>query len=249
MALPIFGLDGGEVAPHQWRDAAQEIERQGYDSIWVFDAIGRGFPLPDPLMALTMAATVTERVELGTGVLQTAIRNAAEIAHRVLTLARVADGRLLFGVGPGSTADDFAAFGGDYAGRGRRFAEQVPVLEALLTTGKHEGVDLSPWPGVAGRVPLYIGAWRGGWIERAARDHAGWIASAMHNDDTALATTLARFRDAGGRRAIVTNVQLGADLAPAIERVQHLGALGFDDVVVLDLTPSFERMATLRAAL
>jgi hypothetical protein len=51
----------------------------------------------------------------------------------------------------------------------------------------------------------------------------------------------------GGERAIVTNVQLGEDLAPVVDRLHYLAQLGFDDAVVLDRTPSTERLAALRA--
>ena len=52
-------------------------------------------------------------------------------------------------------------------------------------------------------------------------------------------------RAAGGGRAVVTNVQAADDLGPVIERINHLGALGFDDVVAIDFTASTERMAAI----
>src|SRR5262249_919215 len=63
----------------------RRIEAAGFDSAWVFDSIGRGFLLPDPLVALSVAAAVTRTIELGTGVLQVPLRRAVELAHRVLT--------------------------------------------------------------------------------------------------------------------------------------------------------------------
>jgi len=245
-SLPILGLGGQPVGAGTFADGARLLERLGYDSLWVFDAVGRGFMLPDPLMALTIAATVTERVELGTGVLQLPIRNAAEVAHRALTLHLVADGRLLLGVGPGSTPADFVAFGGDFTQRMTRFADELPSFRELLRSGKAEGVDLTPWAATAGGPPVYYAAWRGRWVERAAKEADGWIASAAHNDDATLADAIARFREAGGTRAIVTNVQLAADIGPGIERLARLRELGFDDGVVLDLAASEPRFAAVR---
>jgi len=247
-ALPIFGLDGEPVGRGTFADGARLLERLGFDSVWVFDAVGRGFILPDPLMALAVAATVTERVELGTGVLQLPIRNTPELVHRVLTLHLVAGGRLLLGVGPGSTEADFDAFGGDFAARMRRFAEELPRFRELLRSGKWESVDLSPWPATLGGPQVLYAAWRGRWVERAARQADGWVASAAHNDDATLAGAIARFRDAGGSRAVVTNLQLGPDLGPALERLAHLGELGFDDAVVLDLSASEARLARVLEA-
>lgn len=248
MVLPVTGLDGRAIDAGHIARCARLIEEQGYASIWVVDSVARGFMVPDPLMALTVAATVTSGVELGTGVLQLPIRNTAELAHRILSLHLVAGGRLLLGVGPGSTKADFDALGGDYRSRMKRFASQLPELRALLETGRHGNTNLTPWPTTLGGPPIYYGAWRGLWVERAAAEAAGWIASALHNDDVILADGLHRFRDAGGRRAVVANVPVGAEIGPVLERLERLSALGFDDAVLLDLTPTATRLASLREA-
>ena len=73
-------------------EGARRIEAAGFDSAWVFDSIGRGFLLPDPLVALSVAATVTRRIELGTGVLQVPLRNPVDLAHRILTTHLVSAG-------------------------------------------------------------------------------------------------------------------------------------------------------------
>ena len=85
-----------------------------------------------------------------------------------------------------------------------------------------------------------------GW---AATEAAGWIASAVHSDDDALAEALARYRDAGGERAVVTNLQVGDDVGPTIERLHRLADMGFDDASIFDLRPTRERLAAIRAAI
>ena len=244
-ALPITGWEGAAIEAGHFARSAERLEKLGFASIWVFDAVGRGFILPDPLMALAVAASATQRVELGTGVLQLPIRRTTELAHRIMTLHLVAGGRLLLGVGPGSTEADFRAFGADYGTRMARFAEQLPRLRELLRSGRSGDVDLTPWPATAGGPSVFYAAWRGAWIERAASEADGWVASAMHNDDAALANGLTRFRDAGGKRAVVTNVQVGHEVAPVLDRLAHLRELGFDDAVVLDLVPSEDRFAAI----
>ena len=222
------------------------LEELGYDSIWVFDAVGRGFLLPDPLMALTAAAVATDRVELGTGIMQLPIRNEIEVAHRLLTLELVAPGRVLFGVGPGSTERDFEVFGGSFQDRFDTFERQWRDLQALVGDGKVGDRDLSPPPAALGGPTLMLAGWRGRWVERAATESDGWIASAVYADDDQLADGIERYRTAGGERAVVTNLQVGDDLAPAVDRLGRLAALGFDDAVVFDLTPSRDRLAALR---
>ena len=242
-ALPVGVLGGGPLTGEAVAANAALLEQLGYRSIWVFDAVGRGFILPDPLMALSVAATVTAEVELGTGVLQLPIRNTAELAHRILTLHLLAGSRLLLGVGPGSTEADFTTFGADYGQRFARFDEQLGQLRRWLETGSFAGASLSPWPVVAGGPPIYLAGWRGPWVERAATEAPGWIASGAHADDVALADGIGRFREAGGARAIVTNVQVGEDTDVVIDRLHHLAELGFDDAVLFDLTPTEDRLA------
>jgi alkanesulfonate monooxygenase SsuD/methylene tetrahydromethanopterin reductase-like flavin-dependent oxidoreductase (luciferase family) len=247
--LPIGDLRTGRLAPGGLAHNARQLEGLGYESIWTFDAVGRGMMLPDPLMALAVAASATEHVELGTGILQLSIRATPEVAYRALTLHQIAGGRFLFGVGPGSTRADFDTFGAPFEDRFERFEHQLAELRQWLADGTFEQRSLSPWRAVRGGPRLFLAGWRGGWVERAAEEAAGWIASAANADDATLAAGIARFRAAGGARAVVTNVHAGDDLAPVVERLHHLAELGFDDAVVHDLTPSTTRLAELREAM
>jgi len=65
---------------------ARAIERVGFTSLWCFDAIGRGSILPDPLIAVSVAATATTRIAVGTCILQVPLRRPVELAHRKKTL-------------------------------------------------------------------------------------------------------------------------------------------------------------------
>ncbi len=244
-ALPFADLGGGPLGPTTWADAARVAEDLGYSSVWTFDAVGRGFMLPDPLMALAMAASATDQIELGTGIMQLPIRNVVEVAHRLLTLEVISPDRVLFGVGPGSTETDFTVYGGDYSARFKTFEDQWAELQMLVSSGALDGRDLNAWPQVLGGPTLMLAGWRGEWVERAASESAGWIASGMYATDEELAGALARYRNAGGTRAIVTNVQAGDDVGPVIERINHLGSIGFDDVVVIDLQATQQRMQQL----
>lgn len=247
-ALPFADLSGGPLGPRSLAVAARTIERLGYDSIWTFDVIGRGFMVPDPLMALAAAAGATERVDLGTGIMQLPIRNVAEVAHRLFTLELLAPGRVLFGVGPGSSEFDFAVYGGDHGDRFARFDEQWTELQRWVREGAIGDRDLTPWPAVLDGPSLVLAAWRGKWVERAAAEASAWIASALHNDDEVLADAIARYRAAGGQRAIAGSVQVGPDVGPTVERLGHLADLGFDDAVVFDVLASEQRLAEIREA-
>lgn len=113
-------------------DAARSIENAGFDSAWVFDAMGRGFLLPDPFVALAVAGSVTSHIELGSCIIQVPLRHPYELAQRVATVQRVVGSRFLFGVGAGSTPDDFAALGVPFDDRFALLDSGLAAVLALL---------------------------------------------------------------------------------------------------------------------
>ena len=244
LALPFVDLEGGPLRPGSIAGNARRIEEAGFGSIWTFDAMGRGFLLPDPLESLAIVGSATERLTVGTGILQLPHRSMVDVASRVLTLARELGDRLVLGVGPGSTKDDFTLTGADYRHRFECFEEKLAELESFVGSGAVGERRLSPKPPGLD-VAIGLAGWRGSMIERAAERGSAWIASGFHASDDELAAGIERFRGAGGGRAVVTNVQAGKEIGPVVERAARLGALGFDDVVVMDPTPSADRLVDL----
>ena len=181
------------------------------------------------------------------------MRNPVELAQRVLTTHLLSGGRLLLGVGAGSTPTDFAALGLDFAGRFGRLDASLALMRRLWAGEQVDGATLAPvWPEALGGPPVLIGSWAGSkWIERAAREFDGWIGSGARSSWRALRDGIARFRDLGGKRAVVTNVQVNLDSPTASpdgpddpcdlacppkvarDRLERLCALGFDDVVLV----------------
>lgn len=215
-------------------DQARRYAGAGFTSLWSAQAIGRGFMISDPFVALAVAATTCEDLEIGTAVVQVPLYHPVELAHRVHSLRQVCGNRLILGVGAGSTQQDFAAFGRDYAKRFRDFRVGVRALRELLATGKLDDVDLSPWPAVRGRTPLFLGSWGRG-VAQAARDYDGWIASGHYRTPDEVAQALREYRGAGGGRAIVSTLQLTAstDLGKLKDLLQQFAVAGFDDAVVM----------------
>jgi alkanesulfonate monooxygenase SsuD/methylene tetrahydromethanopterin reductase-like flavin-dependent oxidoreductase (luciferase family) len=253
VGISLPGGGGAALGPSALADAARNIESAGFSSAWTFDAIGRGWLLPDPLTALAIAGTVTRDIELGTGILQVPLRNPVELAQRVLTTHLASGGRLRLGVGAGSTPADFAALGLDFASRFRVLDESLATMRRLWAGERVGEASLAPvWPAALGGPPILIGSWAGSrWIVRAAREFDGWVGSGARSSWALLRQGIARFRELGGKRAVVTNVVVDLDqTAPspagpddpfdlrcprevARERLHHLGQLGFDDVVLV----------------
>lgn len=265
IALPTLSPDGSPLTGNALVSAARMIEDAGFDSLWCFDAIGRGTLLPDPLIALSVAAAVTQRLEVGTCILQVPLRRPVELAHRILTAHLICQGRLLLGVGAGSTQKDFDAIGLDYTQRMRTFEESLVIMKQLWKGEQVGAADLTPWPSVVGGPRLLIGSWGGKrWIPRAAQEFDGWIASGAMTNFHTLAEGIQHYRAAGGKRAIVTNIVADLD-APSTElddhlpfhlrcapldaaaRLQRLNDLGFDDAIVVQRSQTVAQLAALRA--
>src|SRR3989441_9875476 len=212
LALPNASPEGRPLTGPALIAGTRAVGRAGFDSLWCFDSIGRGSMIPDPLIAVSVAATVTERLTLGTGILQVPLRRPVELAHRILTASLICGDRLLLGVGAGSTKADFDAVGVDYATRMQDFSDALTTMRRLWSGEQVGAANLMPWPAALGGPKLLVGSWSGKhWIPRAAKDFDGWIASAAKTSFDALAEGIPRYRAAGGTRAIATN--LAVDLA------------------------------------
>ncbi|MER6272138.1 LLM class F420-dependent oxidoreductase [Streptomyces sp900105755] len=126
-------------------DVARAAEQIGYDSLWVFERAlfpepatqglynVPGLPWPDeyrsvaePLVTLTLAAAVTERVRLGSSVLVAPLHTPFQLARSLATLDAASGGRVLAGFGTGWSLDEYAAAGI------RPFEERGKVLDELI---------------------------------------------------------------------------------------------------------------------
>ncbi len=109
-------------------------------------------------------------MRLGTGVLLPALRNPVVLAHVVGTLDRIAEGRVILGVGIAADTPairkEFAAAGVPWDRRVGRFLETIEICRALWRqdgatfSGKHftlEDVTVEPKPHHAAGPPIWIG--------------------------------------------------------------------------------------------
>lgn len=265
LALPI--ADGTPATDNVVARGARALEEHDFDSAWFFDSIGRGRMSIEPLIGAAVAATATQHLSIGIGVLQVPLRHPVELAHRVLTAQLLCQGRLVLGVGSGSTRGDFEALDRDFDTRFPMLVECLDVMRRLWAGEKVGAACLTPLPAVKGGPPVLIGSWRGGrWIQKAAQEFDGWIASGFFTGYDTLAKGLRAYRNAGGRRAIITNISIDltaneplADsdnafhlkCSPqvAAERLERLLQLGFDEAVLVHRGPGAPDLAAIRALL
>ncbi len=81
--------------------SAQEIEAAGWDGMLVVDSQNLS---GDPYVSLALAATVTTRIGLGTGVTNSVTRHAAATATAITSVNRISNGRAVLGIGRGDSA-------------------------------------------------------------------------------------------------------------------------------------------------
>jgi alkanesulfonate monooxygenase SsuD/methylene tetrahydromethanopterin reductase-like flavin-dependent oxidoreductase (luciferase family) len=179
--LPTFDPLGQGTPPVA--AAARCAEQLGFDALWAGDHLISHPPVLDALCALSAAAAVTSRIELGIGVLQLGLRQPAWAAKQLATIEALAPGRLRLGVGAGGEyPDEFTAAGIARDTRGRRLDEILEVLPALL---RGEPVDhpgpLAPVrlpglrPAVSSLPRLSVGGRSDAALRRAARYGDQWM--------------------------------------------------------------------------
>jgi probable F420-dependent oxidoreductase len=226
-----FGVLPGGSTPQEFLAAVQTAEALGYDSVWVGDHVLWPAFWPEPLVLLSAAAAVTERIDLGTGVLLAALRRAAPLAKQTATLQWLSGGRFRLGVGAGGEyAPEFEASGVPLGRRGRRLDETLEAVRALWSgepvTMRNEalvadGVVLDVVPEPA--IPLWVGGRSEAAQHRAARFGDAWMPFVISPER--FSEGWARVREAAERRgrdpdAIVPAVQLWGqcddDLAEAL---------------------------------
>ena len=197
-ALPQVGsLASGEALV----EAAQHAEAQGFDSVWVLDRLlwplapKAGYPatpdgsLPeafktvlDPLESLTFVAAHTQRVALGTSVLNIPFYNPLLLARQLTTLDVLSKGRLRLGMGMGWSPDEFEAVGAP-AKRGPAADEFLQALKAIWTQdpaefkGEYYTIAKSvvyPKPVQQPHPPIYLAAYSPPAMRRVAQYADGW---------------------------------------------------------------------------
>lgn len=151
---------------------AQQAETLGFDSLWVIDHLFVSPPsyrvaFLDPLIVLSIAAAVTERVTLGTGILVLPLRDPVLLAKALATIDMASSGRLIFGAGVGWNQEELDACQITRSTRGRRMDEMLDIIRGLWMhdsfsyDGEHfvlRDVRLVPRPLQKPRPPIWLAA-------------------------------------------------------------------------------------------
>jgi alkanesulfonate monooxygenase SsuD/methylene tetrahydromethanopterin reductase-like flavin-dependent oxidoreductase (luciferase family) len=121
---------------------AQQAERLGFESVWLFDHF-HTVPRPtdeitfESFTSLSALAALTERVHLGQIVICNGFRNPALTAKMAATLDTISGGRFELGIGAGWKRDEWLAYG--YG-----FPETAERLRCSTTPSRSSAACSSP---------------------------------------------------------------------------------------------------------
>jgi alkanesulfonate monooxygenase SsuD/methylene tetrahydromethanopterin reductase-like flavin-dependent oxidoreductase (luciferase family) len=202
----------GMAGPEQLRSTLDAMADAGVDHVVVGDHVsffvGLGF---DGLIQATALSMLHPSLPVYTGVYLLPLRHPVAVARQLSTLAGVAPGRLVFGVGiGGEDRHEVEICGVDPATRGGRMEESLQVVRALLTGAPttHHGrfFDLDdavilPAPDPA--IPIVVGGRSDAAVRRAGRLGDGWIGIWVSAERFTAATAVAAEEaEAAGRGAV-----------------------------------------------
>ena len=204
--LPLIDVGGGSWTVKRLSNYVRAAAALGFHYLCANDHLVFRRPWMDGPTALAAVLQAAGDMTLATTVALPVVRGPVHTAKLLAALHTLSDGRLVAGVGPGSSAADFAAAGIPFSERWSRFDEAVRVLRVLLgkDTAPFHGTfyssDTAGEPLIAGATgpPLWISSWGStAGIRRAAQLGDGWIASAYNTTPDAFGHALHRLQAAG----------------------------------------------------
>jgi F420-dependent oxidoreductase-like protein len=165
-----------------------EAEKLGLDVCWVAEAWGSDAP-----SALGYIAARTDRILLGSGVLQVGTRSPVMVAQTAITLSNLSKGRFLLGLGASGPQVIEGLHGVSFSRPLARIAETVEIVRQVFAGGKisHSGKEFQiPRPGgevvpmrLSTRpehtIPIYLAALSPAMLRLTGRIADGWLGTSF----------------------------------------------------------------------
>ncbi len=250
---------------------ARALEERGFESLFVPEHTHipvreqtwpNGSRLPrvyfrslDPLVTLSAAAAVTERLRLGTGIALIVQRDPITLAKEVASLDHLSGGRVILGIGSGWNRVEMQNHGTYPVTRLALLRERVLAMKEIWTRDEAEFhgqyVNFDPifsWPKPAQRPhpPILLGGWGPTTFERIVEYGDGWLAPPGTSLDKLVdgVTEFQRLARDHGREDVSVTVYLSSDAKPA--DIARLTELGVERVLFgIDTAPRDETLRTL----
>jgi alkanesulfonate monooxygenase SsuD/methylene tetrahydromethanopterin reductase-like flavin-dependent oxidoreductase (luciferase family) len=184
--LPLIAFDGvawtlADLCAYARRAGALE-----YRFLCANDHLFFGRPWLDGPTALAATLEASADMTIATSVALPVIRGPVQTAKMLAALDRLSGGRLVAGVGPGSSPRDYAAVRVPFEERWKRFDEAVRAMRSVLYD------EAEP-----GRPPIWIASWGSpAGLRRVARLGDGWLASGYNTTPDAFRQSVAALPEA-----------------------------------------------------
>lgn len=190
--LPQIDLSGAGLSLQRLTETAAAARELGFAAVSVNDHFLFSRPWLDGPTAIAAVLPHTGDLELVTSIALPTLRGPIPLAKTLAALDVLSGGRLVAGVGAGSSRADYDAVGVRFEERWQRLDEAAAVLKAALQGGPMPAPDryyavpedrLLPLPTRDGGIPLWLASWGStAGLRRVARLGDGWLASAYHTD-------------------------------------------------------------------
>jgi probable F420-dependent oxidoreductase len=182
---------------------AKEAEKEGLDSLWVFERLlwpinpktpyvatpDGSLPIQyqnvlDPLETLTYLAGNTNQISLGTCLIDMLFHNPVVLARRFATLDVLSQGRVIAGLGIGWSKDEYEVSGVPFERRGQRADEFLQMLKRIWTDevvefkGQFYSIPASkigPKPVQKPHPPMLLGGFSPKTFSRIVSYADGWL--------------------------------------------------------------------------
>jgi F420-dependent oxidoreductase-like protein len=201
----------------------QEAEKLGVDTVWSAEAWGQ-----DAVTPLAYLAARTERIRLGTGIMQISARVPAMTAMTALTLAAISNDRFILGLGASGPQVVEGLHGRPFKAPLTRMQETVEIVrlafagEKLAYQGKYHHLPLPGGEGKAlrlaqpgnPRIPIYLATLGPASLEYTGAAADGWLGTSFtpEHADAHLAH-IARGATRAGRTLADLDIQVGGTVA------------------------------------
>lgn len=194
---------GQEASRENIIRVAKQAENEGFDSLWAWERLmwplkpQTPYPLTpdgshptefqnvfDTLETLTFVAANTEKIALGTSVIDMLFHNPVVLARRFATLDIFSKGRAICGLGIGWMKDEYQVSNVPFQDRGKRADEYIQVLKQIWMNDVSEfdgefykipASKIGPKP-IQKPFPIYLGGFSPKSFRRIIKyDADGWL--------------------------------------------------------------------------